>query len=426
MKYALALVALVLTVCAGGRAADLPDAASIRDSKEGDLVIASRDGETKNVRGYIARSSYLGITLQKNKTDDKNVLNIPAGAVQFAFYEEANNEALIDGLKAYAAKKYDEALESFGEAASAPGNISVPNRKEEFLQYVNYYTGLCKYQLGDFKGGIDAFDLALRPRDAIFKFQAEYYSARCMEGSGDYEKAESKYGQLIGAVYPKLLEKATWGQKWMVLAKLGQQRANLLMNAQRDGQEASVSKAKDGYEAVLKEAGDKLDDEVQNDALLVRVAAEKYLAKKDPSKFSNVIKLLDKPVRDAVVRNDRASLAWMYCDVADSYFGLMEAENDAAKKKDLADKARFEYMRIWMTTNAAPASLCRAYYRTGRLCEFIKDKDWQARAAQAYRYASGGRFKGLTISEEAANALKAIEAATAAPGDKAGEKPAGK
>ncbi len=421
MKYALALVVLVLTLSAASRAADLPDAASIKGN---DLVIATREGEVKNVTGYVARNTYLGVTLQKSKTDDKNPLNIPAAAILYVFYEEANNEAFMDGLKAYGAKKYDDALENFNEAGAALTGLTVPARKEEFLQNVNYYSGLCKYHQGDFKGAIDAFDLCLRPREAIFKFQAEYYSARSMEGMGDYEKAESKYGQLIGSVYPKLLEKATWGQKWLQLSKLGQQRANLLLNAQRDGQENNVSKAKDAFEAILKESGDKIDEETMNDALMVRVAAEKYLARKTPAKYADVNKLLDKPVRDAVIRNDRAALAWMYCDVADSYFGLMEAETDAAKKKDLAEKARFEYMRIWMTTNASLANLCKAYFRTAKLCEFLKDKDWQARATQAYRYAANGRFKGQMLSEEANTALKALEAA--AGGDKPGEKPAGK
>lgn len=406
---ALAVLGIMATTLVG--ASELPEASAVKNN---DLVVATKGGAARKIPGYVVRNTYQSVTLQKSKTDTANPLTIPAGAVLYVFYDEANNEEYIAGLQAFEEKKYEEAVESLLKAGEALGDFTVASRKDEFLQCVNYYTGMCKYRMGDFPSAVEAFDRALKNQDAIFKLQAEYYLARCFEGMGDYEKAENKYGQLVNSVYPKLLQQAKWGAKWEFFAKLGQQRARLLLNAQREGQEANVQRALAAVDALLKEAGDKLDDEMKLDALMMRAGAEKYLAGKDASKYDSVLKLLDKPVREAVVRNDRAALAWMYCDVADSYYGLMEAEADPAKKKDLAEKARFEYMRVWMTTTASPANLCRAYFRTGKLCEQLKDKDWQMRALQAYRYASGRKFKDLPMSEEAAKLAKALDDAMVA------------
>lgn len=403
MKRILWLVALLLLAPAA-LAQDIPEAESIKT----DVVVAERDGQRRQLPGYIFRNNTQMVILRRSPTDEQEV-RIPQSAIIYVFYREADNANFTEALKEYGSKNYAAALESLNSARSNSNNFATAARAEEFGQYINFYSAMSHYRLGNYEQAVASFNLCLQPRDAIFKFQAEYYLGRSYEADGKYREAETKYGQLADVVFPKLLETAAWGKKWDFLSRLGRERAKMLALSEREGQDAGIQKALEAFEALLKSGGDFVDQDVNNDALLVRASAMKYLAKKNPKDYEGVINLLSVPVREAVVNNDKSSLNWMYVMLGDCYYGLMEGESDPAKKKEWAERARFEYLRVSMVYSPAPNDLCKAYFRAGKLFEFLKDTDWQQRALQQYRFAAGSRFRAVQpMNDDAGKAAKAL------------------
>ncbi len=397
-------IIMLMAFCSVVCAAELPEATSISS----DLVIATKDGEARHLKGYIINNSYVYIDLRKDKNDKKGI-KVPQNAINYVFYADANNSAYIDGLKAYEAHKYKDAAEAFAEAAGALRNFKSKNQSDEFVQYAQYYEAMSHFRLGEYDQAIKLFDLALQPRDAIFKFQGEYYLARSLEGQGKYEDAKSKYSLLVNAVFPEMVEKAKWGEKWSFLCKLGEQRASLLASTQKPGQSASVESALAEFEKLIKEGGDKVDEEVLSDALMIRTSALKYLAQKNPENYSKVIALLGKPLRSAIANNDRASLSWMYLDIADSNWGLMESAQDAAEKKKYADNAFYGYLQLALVYDLPPAQLCKIYYRLGKLFTVVKGADWQKRSKKYYMLAASGKFKDFQPYVYAQQELKKIK-----------------
>ena len=62
-----------------------------------------------------------------------------------------------------------------------------------------------------------------------------------------------------------------------------------------------------------------------------------------------------------------------------------------------------------MVYSPAPNDLCKAYFRAGKLFEFLKDTDWQQRALQQYRFAAGSRFRAVQpMNDDAGKAAKAL------------------
>lgn len=402
MRRVLRLVLVCGLGCALIGAQELPDEIT------SDTVIATKNDEVKELKGYIVRNNYQLVEIRKS-AEEKTGLKIPQSAVNYVFYVSANNKAYIEALQDYKERKYSGALESFTEAGKSLKNFKVGKQGEEFAQYINYYSAMCYFHLGNYAQAQKFFDLALQPRNAIFKFEGEYYLGRSLEAQGKYSEAESKYGLLVSAVFPQMLEQAQWGKRWDYLCRLGQIRAQLLSDAQKSGQENNIKSLLAKFNALIKEGGDYVDEGVRSDALMLQASALKYLARSNAGDYKKVIELLRKPVLEAVAENNRRVLSWMYLDMADSYWGMMQAQKNSAAKKKQAGEAFFEYLRLAMVYDLPPAQMCRVYYRVGYLFEQLRGREWKKRAIMYYKRAASFKYKQYQPYVSAKEALQRLQ-----------------
>ena len=398
---------------ASAAAVDYPEAPDIKT----DIVLTTN----KRVEGAIARDNCFGITIMVGK----NEVKVPHQVIVAAYYQKANNDAYAAGMAAYAAKNWAEALGNFQGAT--PGDISEDALKKSFMDRVSYLRGVCAYHLGDFALAEKSLKDASRRDDAVYKAEAEYYLARMEEAKGAYDKAQSKYHALTVATYKKMKDDGAAIDKWDYLARLGMGRAKVLALAPKAGQDDNMKKAEEEFQKIFQEG--KANEEqfkktgkgvrfFEDDVLLcdvqVKACALKYLAKKSPDNYQKLVETLNQPLRDAQVANDKSALAWMYLDRADCYFGMMEKESDAAKKKEYGEDALMDYLRVTMIYSLGPVDLARAYYRTGVILEQLQLADWESRALQAYRRATSPTYKATPTYDAAKKAREELEKKTAA------------
>lgn len=393
-------------------ASDFIDSSKLKKFDVVQLIKKDNNGKTA-YSGYVIKDFYLGVALVKKKGEKaKTALKKPRSEIKMVYFKDADNESYVDGLKAFTAKKYNIALDYFADATANSTNFSDPKHKNWFMQYINYYSGLCNYRLGEYDLAINNFDAALRQEDAIFKFEAEYYQGRALEAKGNYKNAINKYARLSGTVYPKMLKTAKWGEKYDFLCKLGLERATLLGYTQQKGKEAAIKSTLAKFDDLLKKNSQYVTDEVKLEGVMVRSSAGIYLAQKDPAQYSKIVKMLKLPINVAIAENNSSALAWMYQNLADCYYGMMENAKAANKKKEMAEAARTEYMRVTYLYNTSPNDMAKSYFRLGELFEMLKGKDWQKWALINYKKAASSKYKSATeIHDKAKEAKTRMEAA---------------
>lgn len=421
-------------LCAGvGHALDfvVPESAQLRNN---DIVVAVRNNEAQVVPGMIQSDSYAGVRIRAGAGRE---ITIPYANIQHVYFRNADNASYIQGLQAYQAGQYALAASMLQRTSQQVDGFD-PTQRNFFLEHCLFHLADSLRLSGRVRESLEMYDRALAAnRNGAYFFQIMLGRAQAMEGMGDHLGAAGEYRQMTaptGAMsFVTKLDLRRDAERFIFQAKVGTLRAQVNGFRDQSGQVAEMERIQNEARALQAEVqklqglaqqargdgnpllADALTRTAQvgrNDLLTAQATSLQYLAEnKDPQYYAQMMQLIREPLLEAVRENNRDLLQTLLLQEADAYYGLMQQEADPQKKKELAEKARFNYLRVTLSYNPPPLDLVRAHVRTGELFEMIRDAEWRRRALIQYQQAAHQRFANVggrfyTIAQERRQALR--------------------
>ncbi len=377
-----AVLAACLAWLPGVRAAEKEDKGLSDPRKVGRVMQRKADYIKFENRGRIQagpvkilKDNYAGVTI-KTKGGE---YPIPRNQVYEVYYEGMDYINFIKALKLYEQGSYRQAFNALRNVERSAANRP---QKEAILQHVHYYMGECLLKAGDPKEASAYFKRALYDENAAHYFAARLGQVMCQEKVGRLTDAGTRYEGLALSDFPKKEKRAPWADQYIFDAKFGHLRCRINNMIKQDEGGARLEEMLAELEKLKAENKKFVDENTDARFLRVRAGGLKALGR-----YQELIDLLDKPIRKAVNTGERELLSGMYMDRADAYWGLYGAakKNDAGEEevKNLATRARFEYLRVTLTCNVGTEDLARAYYRLGELFLFFEDDDYLRRAKRS-------------------------------------------
>lgn len=413
----LAVLTVVLLCAGAGHALEfvVPDSAQLR---ENDVVIAVRNNAAGAMAGVVQSDSYVGVVLRGGGGRE---LTIPYANIQHVYFRQADNASYVQGIQFYNAGQFARAVGPLQRASQQVDRFD-PTQRNFFLEHCLFHLADSMRLSGRVRDSLEVYDRAFAAnRNGAYFFQIQLGKARAMEGMGDPMRAAGEYRQMTAPTGPlsfvTKIQQRPDAERFVFEAKVGGLRAQA--NGLRDqsgqvgemekllsearGMRADVQKLRDlagrasgDGNPMLARVLERTAAEGHNDLLAVQAVSLQYLAEnKDPRYYEELMALVRDPLLEAVRENNRDLLQTLLLMEADAYYGLMQREADAAKKKTLAERARFNYLRVSLMYDPAPVDLVRTHVRTGELFEMLRDGEWRRQALIQYQMGANQRFANV-------------------------------